>query len=82
MRQPCAAGGYKSVMSSMSCCNRHSPECTARKVEGDYTATSPVKGTVAAEVFARGKRQKAIEAECPWQNITQAKDGSRARGTD
>ena len=69
-------------MSSMSCCNRPCPECTARKVEGDDTATSPVRGTAAVDVFVRGKRQKAIKAECPWQNITQAKDGSRARGTD
>ena len=38
------AGGYKSVMSSMFCCNRHNLESTARKVQDDETAIRPHVG--------------------------------------
>ncbi len=38
----------------MSCCNRHSPESTARKVEDDYTAISPI-GVLSPLKFSRAE---------------------------
>jgi len=40
-----------------------------------------MRGTVAAEIWGRGKRQKTEKVEGLWQKITPAKDGSRATGT-
>ena len=44
--------------------------------------SAPMWGAAAVEIWKCGKRQKTIKVECPWQNITQAKDGSRVKGTD
>ena len=74
------AGGYKSVMSSMFCCNRHNPECTARKRKGDDTATRPMWGAAAVKIYSGGKRQKTKKVECLWWKITLVRDGSRAKG--
>jgi hypothetical protein len=38
-------------------------------------------GAAAVEIWNSGKRQKTSKVECLWQEITQAKDGSRAKGT-
>ena len=58
-----------------------SPECTARKGQDDYTAIRPMWGTAAVEICSRRKRQKTVKVKCLCQNITQARDGSRAIGT-
>ena len=57
------------------------PECTARKCQDGNTAIRPMWGTAAVEICNGGKRQKTVKVECLWQNITQARDGSRAKGT-